>query len=115
MSEIQITMIVLATHVELARTIAYSLSSRAAGMFVAGLSATGNDPATHYVSSGWIAQQFVTVVSNANIMFAACQSVGLSTTLEECQDLVTSSVVSAEDPFLIFDQLGLKPIPEEQE
>ena len=29
------------------------------GMFTAGLSATGNAPATHYISSGWIPAEVV--------------------------------------------------------
>lgn len=44
--DIQVTMIVPASKVDEARAIA--------GGFTTGLSADGKEPATHYVSSGWV-------------------------------------------------------------
>ena len=52
------TIIVTAANVAQARTIAAEIPS-GEGMFTAGLSATGNAPATHYIASGWIPAEIV--------------------------------------------------------
>ena len=52
------TIIVTAANVAQARTIAAEIPS-GEGMFTAGLSATGNAPATHYIASGWVPEELV--------------------------------------------------------
>ena len=52
------TLIVTAANVDQARTIAAQFTG-GDGMFASELSATGNAPATHYISSGWIPAEIV--------------------------------------------------------
>ena len=52
------TIIVTADKAEQARTIAAQFTG-GDGMFTSELSATGNAPATHYMSSGWIPAEIV--------------------------------------------------------
>jgi hypothetical protein len=58
MPDIFATLIVTATNVAQARTIAAEIPG-GEGMFTSELSATGNAPATHYISSGWIPAEIV--------------------------------------------------------
>ena len=57
------TIIVTAANVAQARTIAAEIPS-GEGMFTAGLSATGAEPATHYISSGSVPQEIVDAVAS---------------------------------------------------
>jgi len=52
------TIIVTADKAEQARTLAAQFTG-GDGMFTSELSATGNAPATHYISSGWIPAEIV--------------------------------------------------------
>ena len=52
------TIIVPAAQAQAARDAAAQIPG-GDGMFTAGLSATGNAPATHYISSGWIPAKIV--------------------------------------------------------
>ena len=58
MPDIFATIIVTADKAEQARTIAAQFTG-GDGMFTSELSATGNAPATHYISSGWIPAEIV--------------------------------------------------------
>ena len=52
------TIIVQVAQAQAARDAAAEIP-RGEGMFTAGLSASGNAPATHYISSGWIPAEIV--------------------------------------------------------
>jgi hypothetical protein len=108
MTDIHRTMIVPAALAPLARALAAGLSPGGVGMWVVGLSPTGAEPATHYVSSGLIAPQFGGVMQDAGALHAACVAAGASVTLAQCQALVSQSDVSGGDPFGAFERLGLK-------
>jgi len=56
------TLIVPTSQVELARNIAAAFGPGGVGMFRAALSADGNEPATHYCSTGYIPPQFAAMV-----------------------------------------------------
>ena len=56
--DIYATIIVTAAQAQAARDAAAQIPG-GDGMFTAGLSATGNAPATHYISSGWIPAEIV--------------------------------------------------------
>lgn len=58
MPDIFATLIVTAANVSHARTLAAEIPG-GEGMFTAGLSASGKEPATHYISSGWILAEIV--------------------------------------------------------
>lgn len=118
--DIKRTMIVPAALAPLGRALAAGLSPGGVGMFVTGLSPTGAEPATHYVSSGLINGEFDGVLQDANLLHAACVAKGAQVTLAQCQALVTGSDVSGgvliddegreytETPWMAFERLGLR-------
>lgn len=57
------TLIVTAANVAQARTIAATFTG-GEGMFTSELSATGNAPATHFISSGWMPEEIVQAVAD---------------------------------------------------
>ena len=63
MSWLHRCMIVPTEHVDLARVLCETLAGPGgAGMFTTALSATGDDPATHYISSGLIEDNFAALL-----------------------------------------------------
>lgn len=106
-------MIVPASLVVLARNLASGLSAGGVGMFTTGLSATGTGSATHYVSSGYIKEEFANCIASGETLHAACVEAGANVTLAQCNALVTQSDVSEEEPFTAFARLGLKIIQQE--
>ena len=121
MTDIHRTMIVPAALAPLARALAAGLSPGGVGMFTTGLSPTGAEPATHYVSSGLINPAFGGVIQSAAALRAAVIAKGGTVTLAKCQALVAGSDVSGGDvridsegreyvetPFQAFERLGLK-------
>lgn len=104
------TMIVPAAQAPLARGLGAGLSPGGSGMFTTGLSASGNEPATHFVSTGMIGERFAECIASGETLHAACVEAGASVTRDLCDQLVALSDVSEEDPFSVFDRLGLKMI-----
>ena len=120
MADIHRTMVIPAALAPLARALAAGLSPGGVGMFVTGLSPTGAEPATHYVSSGLINPAFGGVMKDAAKLRAAVIAKGGTVTLAKCQALVSQSDVSggvqidaegreyAETAFEAFARLGLQ-------
>jgi hypothetical protein len=81
-----------------------------AGMWTTGLSATGAEPATHYISSGMIGKEFTDVITDAEAMFAAAQEEDSSITLEQCEYILGQADVSEDSPFEALTRLELKMI-----
>jgi hypothetical protein len=103
------------------------------GMFITGLSATGNAPATHYVSSGPISDDMaallpctsVTQVDGKDVVTTApgqpaavpalAKKAGITTTLAQINALYASIDVSDQEPFAAMARLGLQivqvPLP----
>lgn len=115
------TMIIPAPLVELARNLAVGLAGEpASGMWETGLSPTGEEPATHYVSSGMIEDTFAEMIVDAEAMHAATVAAGVEVPLEHLQALVTTSTVTdgtfldeegnlqSEGPHQTFARLGLQ-------
>lgn len=95
-----VTIIVPATQVVAARQIALECDQHGLGMFTTELSSTGQAPATHYISSGYITEPpFISALANGEILHnlavvgAAAQGIAQTSTLAEANALVTSSVV----------------------
>ena len=109
-ADIKRTMIVPAALAPLARALAAGLSPGGVGMWRTGLSPTGAEPATHYVSSGLINPAFGGVMQSAAALHAACVAKGAQVTLAQCQALVSQSDVSEGDPRDAFARLGLKMV-----
>lgn len=110
-----ITMVVTAEMAPLARGLAAGLTPAGAGMFETALSPTGQLPATHFVPSGAIEPEFTNMISSAESLFGAASAAGSLVTLEQCQALVGTSVVSTEGPFQVFEAMGLQIVMEGEE
>jgi len=119
------TMIVPASQAPLARSICSTLApTGGVGMFDVPLSADGNAPATHYVSTGYLDAAFAAlmplteypsegdpVVVSAGepaVVAALCEQAGLEVTEAEVATLFAASDVTTQDPFVAFARLGLQ-------
>jgi len=104
------------------------------GMFTTGLSATGNAPATHYVSSGPISDDMAALLPCTSVtqdaegkdvvttapgqpaaVPALAAKAGITTTLAAIKTLYASIDVSDQEPFAAMARLGLQivrmPLP----
>jgi hypothetical protein len=124
------TLIVEAADAPLARTIAATLDpAHSQGMWETPLSPTGVEPATHFISTGFIGEGFATLVpfavwqlqgdppeweqteyrpGDSFATLALCEQAGLEITLEQIEDLFADSDVTAEDPWVALGRLGLQ-------
>lgn len=127
------TLIVSAAHVDLARSIAASFGTGGEGMWLTPLSSDGAEPASHYVSSGYIPEQFAymvpcqtwtwqqpdpetpgawtltdTVPGDPVAVFNAAQAAGIDCTQADIDSLFSSADVTEQEPFVAFDRLGLR-------
>lgn len=124
-----LTLIVTASHVDLARNLAASFGPGGAGMWTTPLSASGAEPATHYVSTGMLPAEFADMVptqtweqidglwtmtgstpGNPAAVYYVAQQQGVECTLSEVEDTLISSDVTAQPPFVTFGRLGLQII-----
>ena len=127
------TLITTAATTPLARDIAATLSPTAGqNMWLTGLSATGNAPATHYVSTGLISPEFAALVpeqtweqdENGNwvqtgstpgdsvLCYQMCVAGGLTVTQVQVDAVYAAADVTAQEPFVAFGRLGLKMVQE---
>ena|SRR5690554_1183358 len=83
-----------------------------AGMFTTGISPTGLEPTTHYISSGMIEGVFEVLLADPQALFDAIEG---AVSLEVCTDLLTRSDISDEAPFDALARMGLRLINTEQE
>lgn len=107
------------------RSFASSLASAVGGtagedMFTTGLSASGQEPATHYVSTGYISEQFAlllplydpaTGIKTDGDPVAVTQLAndgGFTCTVQEVTDLFAVVDVTEQEPFVAFARLGLQ-------
>ena len=119
-------MIVPAEHADLARVLCETLAGPGgAGMFTTALSATGQDPATHYISSGLIEQSFADLLplliqtetgmekinqGQPEIIHAAAQQAGLTLDQPEIERLLAAVDVSDQSPLEAMDRLGVRMV-----
>ena len=124
------TMIVPATHIDLARQICAALApSGGFAMFGVGLSPTGTEPATHFVSTGHIDEDFAALMplqhyvqdedgvwqptdfdwsdGEPTIVANLCAEAGLEITPTQVARLFAVSDVTTQEPFVAFGRLGL--------
>lgn len=130
-------LIVPANQAPLARLIAATLDPvNCSDMFTTGLSPTGNEPATHYISSGGISERFAALVpftvwaqdpdgqwvevshdpGKPEKTYELCIQAGLDVTLEAIEVMYASADVTAENPWAAMARMGLQlvrpPVPE---
>jgi len=136
------TLITTAATTPLARDIAATLSpSGGQNMWLTGLSATGNAPATHYVSTGLISPEFAALVpeqvweqireqdANGNwvygdwvmtssspgdpvMCYEMCVAGGLTVTQAQVDAVYAAADVTQQEPFTAFARLGLQMVQE---
>ena len=126
MSDIFRTLVVFDADAPLARSIAAALSESGSDMWTTPLAPTPDGPPTHWVSSGWIPpgwQYMVpcqtwqvidgvwtmtdSVPGHPEAVVAACDDAGLAVELADVRVLFARSDVSAQDPWMAFDRLGV--------
>lgn len=107
------------------RSFASSLASAVGGtagedMFTTGLSASGAEPATHYVSTGYIGAEFAAVLplldpgtggrtdGNAASVAQLASQAGFVVTPEQVTELFGVVDVTEQEPFAAFARLGLR-------
>lgn len=79
--------------------------SGGANMFETPLSATGQEPPTHYISSGMIEEEFALMLEDPELVVEVSQG---TVTLEQAQGLLSMADISTETPQEAFARLGLK-------
>jgi len=123
MSWLHRCMIVPTEHVELARVLCETLAGPGgAGMFTTALSATGDDPATHYISSGLIESDFADLLplielpadadpvihpGQPDLIIQMATTQGMGVTFDEVLALLAAVDVSEDSPFAAMERLGL--------
>ena len=122
------TLIVTAADAPTSRAIAAAFGPGGVGMWTTPLSASGLDPATHYISTGYIPSEFVALSpmatwaldedddwvqtdyypGDAAAVYGFCQQSGLPYTLAEIEGVFSRSDVSQQEPFVALGRAGLK-------
>ena len=127
MADIFRTFILPANVTPLAQEIAATLSPGGAGMWTTGLSPTGAEPATHFVSTGFVAPEFAHMVpeqswiqdedgvwvqtgsnpGNPVAVYEACTAAGMTVTLEQVEAIFAVADVTEQEPFVAMGRMGL--------
>ena len=133
------TLIVTAADAPLAREIAVTLSPEGGkNMWLAGLSADGSEPATHFVSTGAISPEFAvlmpsqtwewvtdengengtwtmtdSVQGDAAMLHGLCVAAGMTVTLQDIEAVFTASDVTEQEPGVALTRLGLQAVQTE--
>lgn len=109
MTYVHRTLIIPAAITPTCQQLSVALSGEAgSNMWLTGLSPTGAEPPTHYISSGMITEEFATMIADPQVMFDACTAMELPVTLEQCQGILGMADVSEDGAFEAMDRLGLK-------
>lgn len=126
MANVLRTIIIHASHADKGRQLGREVDVHGHGMFVTALSTTGLPPASHYVSSGIIQEEFATVLNNGLMLHAAAvagaqkQGIPKVATQADAEGLPPASIVhdgfdpegNPETPHQLFARLGLKIVNE---
>lgn len=132
MSDIFRTMIVNEQNAQLVRDIAASFGPGGEGMWTTPLSADGLEPASHYISTGYIPPEFAYLVpfqtwaqdeDGAWIMTSSepgdpvsvynlAVEEGIICTQDEVDDLFANSDVTDQDPFIAMGRVGVQIVQE---
>ena len=127
MSDTFATLVIAAQDAPLAREIAAAFGPGGAGMWTTPLSASGLDPASHYISSGYIPAEFVSLApsttwtqdedgqwiatdhypGDAATVYAYASQAGIECTLEDVEGVFSRSDCSGQEPFVAMGRMGL--------
>ena len=115
------TLIIPSATAPSARVLAAALDAGGVGMWTTGLSATGQEPATHYISTGMIGDEFAALLplqadgvlvspgQPAYVASAAAQA-GIPVTPEQVAGLYALVDVTEQDPHAAMVRLGIQQI-----
>ena len=121
------TLICPAANVDLARAIATSFGPGGVGMFTTPLSASGSDPATHYISSGYVPPEYGYLVplqvwsqdqngdwvlvgsepGDPVAVYTAATAQGVVCTQADVDALFAAADVTEQEPFTAMGRLDL--------
>lgn len=130
MSDIFRTLIVPTANVDLARAVGASFGPGGAGMWTTPLSATGIDPATHYISTGYVPPEYGFLVplqvwvldqngdwvlvstepGDPVAVYMAATSQGVVCTQADIDALFAAADVTEQEPFTAMGRMGLTMI-----
>jgi hypothetical protein len=121
------TLIVASASVELAREIAASFGPAGEGMWQTALSANGVYPSTHFISTGYVPEEFVVLLpyqaweywdgawkrtqktlGNPVELYNLATAQGVVCTQADIDTLFTTSDITDQQPFVAMDRLGVK-------
>jgi hypothetical protein len=128
MTDLFRTLLVAAQDADLARQIAAGFGPGGEGMWTTPLSADGLDPASHYISTGYIPAEFVSLAPNttweqdedgqwvqtahypgdAATVYAYATQAGVSCTLEDVEGVFSRADVSEQEPFVAMGRMGVQ-------
>lgn len=124
------TLVIAAQDADTSRAIAAAFGPDGVGMWSTPLSASGNGAVTHYISSGYIPAEFVSLSpcttweqdaqgqwvqtdhypgDAATVAFYAAQA-GLKVTQAEIEGIFAAADVTPQEPFVAMGRLGLQII-----
>lgn len=129
------TLILTASVTPLAQQIAATLSPAGSGMWTTPLAPTASGPATHYISTGYISQEFAHMVplqvyeqdedgqwqlintepGSPEAVTAACNAAGMEVTLAEVEAIFAGADVTEQDPFVAMGRMGLVIVQPDEE
>jgi hypothetical protein len=102
------TLIVDAANVALAREIAASFGPGGMAMWTTPLSPTGDEPATHYISSGYVPEEFANLLTDPVAVFEAATAQGVECTQDDVDALFAAADVTEQEPFTAMARLGVQ-------
>ncbi len=107
-------MIVPAEHAPLARLLAATVApDTGCNMWIAGLSPTGQPPASHYFSEGLIGDDFAAFLGRPEILVSLCSEAEDPVIVdpEAVTALLSAADITDQPPAVAFARLGLQVIP----
>ena len=115
MSYVHRCMIVPAAQAALARELVLLLAGEpAANMFTTGLSASGDIPFSHYISTGMIEEPFAAVLADPVLMASLCVAAGRQITVFECTALLAACNIREGEPHECIAMAGLAMLSSEE-
>jgi hypothetical protein len=129
------TLIIPTANVELARAIAASFGTGGMGMWTTPLSADGQEPASHYISSGYIPAQFAHLVplqswaqdedgvwvmtssepGDPVAVYEAASAQGVECTQDDINAIFAASDVTEQEPFIAMARIGVQIVQDDDQ
>lgn len=112
--QIHRTLIVEASYVELARQLCAAAGTAGEMMFMVGLSPDASIPASHYISNGFISEEFAammplgTIPGQPEAVLSMAEASGLFVTLPEIETLFAHADISDQGADMALTRFGLK-------